>query len=86
VAFRVIDEEGVVILARDGQVQVVNPVGARILELAQEPLGVEAIVAILVSEFEVSRDEAQTDAGEFVAQMVEDQVLIWADVAAQARS
>jgi hypothetical protein len=78
VAFRVIDGEGVVILARDGQVQVVNPVGARILELAQEPLSVEAIVSTLVSEFEVSGDEARVDTGEFIEQMVEDRVLVWA--------
>ena len=85
VAFRVIDGEGVVILSRDSQVQVVNPVGARILELAQEPRDVAAIVATIVSEFEVSGEVARADAGEFIEQMIEDRVLIWADEGVQAR-
>ena len=78
VAFRVVDGEGVVVLAQDGQVQVVNPVGARVLELVDGVAGVRDIASKIMAEYEVPASEAQRDVAEFVEAMVDDKVLIWA--------
>jgi hypothetical protein len=79
VAFRVVRGEGVVVLARDGQVEVVNEVGARVLEQADGSRGLQEIVDSIVKEFEVSPDQAWEDVREFVGQMVGDSVLEWVE-------
>ena len=78
VAFRVVDGEGVVVLAQDGQVEVVNPIGARVLELAESVGGVQEIAAQITEEYEVPASEARRDVAEFIEAMIDEKVLVWA--------
>lgn len=75
-AGRVIDGEAVLILADSSEVQVLNPVGSRIFELADGTLSLEQIVQMVVDEYEVSAGDARRDCLEFVQDMVERQVFV----------
>lgn len=77
VAFWIVDGEGVVVLARDGQIEIVNEVGARILELADGSRSAQDIVAQIFEEFEVPQTQAQEDVHQFIEEMVSEQVLVW---------
>lgn len=75
VRFRVMDGEAVVLRQEDAEVMVLNEVGTRILQLADEGGSVDQIVALLLEEFEVGEDELRADTLEFLQDMVESGVL-----------
>ncbi len=71
VRFRVMDGEAVVFRQEAAEVVVLNALGTRILELADQGGSVDQIVAILFEEFEGEEDELRADTLEFLADMVE---------------
>jgi hypothetical protein len=73
-----VDGEGVIVLARDGQVEVVNPVGARVLELVDRLGGVQEIADQIAEEYDISSSDARRDVTEFIETMVDEKVLVWA--------
>jgi hypothetical protein len=75
VAGRVIDGEAVVILSESNQVNVYNPVGSRIWELADGTRSVKEIVELIINEYEVARERAEADVMSFLDQLVADHVL-----------
>ena len=76
-AGRVIDGEAVVILADSSEVNVLNPVGSRIFEMADGSHSVEDIVEVIVAEYEISPEQAAADVNEFLQKLVEQSVLIF---------
>jgi hypothetical protein len=74
-AGRVIDGEAVLILADNSEVNVLNEVGTRIFELSNGNHSTAEIVAIIVTEYEVTPEQAEQDTREFLNQMVDRQVL-----------
>ena len=75
VRFRVMDGEAVVLRQKEAEVLVLNEVGTRILQLADEGGTEEQILAILLAEFDVERDELGRDVSEFLAEMLDSEIL-----------
>jgi glycerol-3-phosphate O-acyltransferase len=68
---RTIDDEAVLVLPEQGQVKVLNEVGARIWALADGTRTVRDIVDTICTEYEVEPAQAEADTLDFVARLVE---------------
>ena len=68
---RLVEGEAVLVLAEQGQVKVLNEVGARIWALADGTRTLRQIVAALCDEYEVDHAQAEADVIDFVAQLAE---------------
>ena len=68
---RIVEGEAVLVLADQGQVKVLNEVGARIWALADGTRTLRQIVAALCDEYEVDHAQAEADVIDFVAQLAE---------------
>ena len=68
---RTIDDEAVIVLPEQGQVKVLNEVGARIWALADGTRTVRDIVDTICTEYEVEPAQAEADTLDFVARLVE---------------
>ena len=79
VGARVLDGEAVVILADSGKVNVFNPVGTRIWELADGSRSVRQIADAIVAEYEVTPATALQDVIEFVQELVDARALTLLD-------
>lgn len=64
--FRVVDGEAVIVEPRNGMVNVLSGVGTRIWELLDGVRDVSDIAGILQDEYEVTREQAESDAREFL--------------------
>jgi hypothetical protein len=65
-----VEDDVVVLSLADSTYYGLNPVGARIWELLAEPTTVGAIVERLMAEYEVERQECETDVIEVVGELV----------------
>jgi hypothetical protein len=63
--------EVVILGLHDSTYYGLDPVGARIWALVQEPQTLNAVVDVLVAEYEVTRDQALTDLMALVASLIE---------------
>ena len=61
---------------QDGAEHDLNEVGSRIWELCDGAHAVREIAALLVEEFEVELEAAQTDAATFVSQLLQGKLLL----------
>lgn len=61
--------EAVVLHLDQGVYYGLNPVGARVWQLVQAPLAIQAIVDQLSSEFDVDREQCMSDVRELVAKL-----------------
>ena len=68
---RTIDEEAVIVLPEQGQVKVLNEVGARIWDLADGSRTVRDIATAICLEYQVEPARAEADTLDFVAELVE---------------
>ena len=66
---QVIDGEAVLVLPERGEVKVLNPVGARIWQLAGGRRTLGDIVDIICAEYTVEPAQAQADVLEFAAEL-----------------
>jgi hypothetical protein len=76
VAARIVDDEAVIVLADEGQVQVLNEVGTRIWQLADGTRTIREIIDTVVAEFQVGPEEAEQDAKEFLEALVQGKALV----------
>jgi len=75
VAARVVDGEAVVILADSGEVNVLNPVGTRIWELADGTRSVQQIADAIAEEYQVTPQNALQDVTEFLQLLIDARAL-----------
>ena len=75
-AGRVIDGEAVLILADTSEINVLNPVGSRVFELADGQHSIAQIADISAGEFDVTQDEAVKDITVFLQELIEANVMI----------
>ena len=75
VRYRLIDGKGVVIRQDEGEVLVLNRVGARILGLLEGGATIEGVLDVLSREFEVGQAELERDTLAFVEQLVDSAIL-----------
>jgi hypothetical protein len=80
-AGRVIDGEAVLLLAETNEIQVLNPIGSRIFELADGQRSLAEIASILTDEYNVTLDQALADVDAFVRELVDNRVLVIDEVA-----
>jgi hypothetical protein len=66
---RMVDGEAVLVLPDQGQVKVLNPVGARIWSLADGSRSIAQIAQVICDEYEVDPEQAQADVLEFFARL-----------------
>ncbi len=67
---KIVDGEAVIILTNQGQVKVLNEVGARIWELANGNRKISDIVKIVSDEFDANIDKIEEDTLDFIDQLV----------------
>jgi len=75
-AFRVVDQAAIVVLADSGEVKILNEVGTRVWELADGSRRVQEIIETIVSEFDVSLDQAVQEVTQFVEELVHAKMLV----------
>ena len=75
-ASRIIDRQAVVIIPQKGQVNLLNPVGSRIWELADGKKSLNEIAMLIANEFEVAPQVAYLDTEEFVRGLWEKGMLV----------
>jgi hypothetical protein len=86
IRFRVLDGEAVVLRQEDAEVVVLNEVGTRILQLVDQGGSEEQVLALLLEEFEVGEEDLARDVREFLAEMVENEILEAVDAPPEAAS
>ena len=76
-ASRLFSGEAVIISPAENAVRMLNPVGSRIWELCDGRRTLDEIAAVLTEEFEVDRAHARQSATEFVAELLDKELLTW---------
>lgn len=71
VLFQELDDESVLLDLRSEQYFGLNTVGTRIWQLLAEPRSVDTIVKQLFTEFDVDKEQLDTDVKELLAKMVD---------------
>jgi hypothetical protein len=75
VRHRAVGEDGVMVHLDSGRVIVVNEVGHYIVQLLDQPMSREALVASLVAEFDVSAAQAEADLDLFLGELGTEQLV-----------
>ena len=75
VRYRVVDRKAIVIRQQEGEVVVLNEVGARVLDLVRSGAPVRGVIDVMAGEFEVGRAELERDVLAFVGQLLDDGIL-----------
>lgn len=78
-AGRVIDGEAVLILADSSEIQVLNPVGSRIFELADGNHSIADISHVIAQEYDVTLTDAYADVLDFLQQLVDKNVMVFVE-------
>jgi hypothetical protein len=71
VAGRIVDGSAVIVLADAGEVNVLNPVGSRVWELADGKRTGQEIVQRIVAEYDVTVEQAAQDVQSFLQTMID---------------
>lgn len=80
IAHQVYGTEAVIISPGQAEVRMLNHTATRIWELIDGERSVDDIVAILVSEFEVSSDHARSSVDQLLADLAERDLITWREV------
>lgn len=75
-AGRVIDGEAVLILSDDSQINVLNPVGSVVFELADGTNSIADIVSEVTKQFEVTDQQATEDVLAFLKELESQHVMV----------
>ncbi len=76
VRFRAVGEDGVLVHLENGRVIVVNEIGLHIVQQLNESKTRVDLTSSIVSEFEVSIEQAETDLDAFLAELDQEQILV----------
>jgi hypothetical protein len=77
-AYQIIEGEAVIIVPSEQMVNVLNPVGSRIWDLADGRKSIAQIAEFLMQEFDVSYETALKDAIEFTGDLAEKKMMDFA--------
>jgi hypothetical protein len=67
---RIVDDEAVLVLPEEGQVKVLNEVGARIWTLADGSITIREIAGNICAEYRVEQTTAEEDVVDFIELMI----------------
>jgi hypothetical protein len=76
VAARVVDGTAVIVLASSGEVVMLNAIGSRIWELLDGARTAQDIVHTIVSEYDVTEQQARQDVEEFLQKLMQANALV----------
>ena len=76
VRFRAVGEDGVLVHLESGRVIVVNEVGLHIVQQLKKSRTRSKLISSIVSEFEVSAEQAEADLDAFLAELDQEQILV----------
>ena len=76
VRFRAVGEDGVLVHLESGRVIVVNEVGLYIVQQLKKSRTRSKLISSIVSEFEVSAEQAEADLDAFLAELDQEQILV----------
>jgi hypothetical protein len=76
VVSRLVDGEAVVVHPRQGMIRVLNPVGARLWELADGRRKVAELVETIVREYAVDQERARNEVLAFLADLAQRGILV----------
>ena len=76
VRHRKVGDEGVVVCMHNGNVIIVNEVGAYIVDQLKAPQSFDSMVSAISSQFQVTEDQAQQDLPTYLTELSEQQVLL----------
>lgn len=76
-AHRLIDDQAVIVLPREGEVLVLNQVGSTIWQLVDGRRREEEIAEALCEVYAVTLEEALRDVRQFLAELGEKRVVVW---------
>lgn len=79
VAARVVDGTAVIVMASSGEVVMLNAMGSRIWELLDGSRTVQDIIHTIVSEYDVTEQQAHQDVEEFLQKLMEASALVFHD-------
>ncbi len=79
VAARVVDGTAIIVMASSGEVMMLNAIGSRIWELLDGTRTAQEIVRAIVSEYEVTEQQARQDVEEFLQKLMETGALVLYD-------
>lgn len=69
--FRILNGEGIFVLQKAGEVLVVNPIGAFIVEQLEARLTIDEVVTAVTERYAVDRVRAQADADSLIEALLE---------------
>lgn len=76
IAARVVNGEALILTPHDSVLHTLNPVATRIWELMRTQATVQAVVAGIVAEYDVTPTAAEADLRELLADLKEKQILV----------
>ena len=71
------DGETVMMSIENGKYFGMDPIGSRIWELIEQPRSVSEVCAILLDEFDVEPEQCERDVGEFLNELMEQNISRW---------
>lgn len=69
--FRVLEDEGIFVLQKAGEVLVINPVGAFIVEQLEAHQTIDQVVTAMTERYAVDRERARADANSLIDALLE---------------
>ncbi len=75
--WRTLDDELVIVRPSDGQIRVLNQLGAFIWQAVNGDRSIADLADLVCAEYEVSPEEAQTDVVEFLQQLADEGMILW---------
>jgi len=69
--FRVLDGEGIFVLQKAGEVLVINPVGAFIIEQLEARLTIDEVVTAVTERYAIDRARAKADTNTLIEELLE---------------
>lgn len=73
---RVVDNEAVLVMPKQGKVKVLNEVGAVIWELIDGQRSIQEIISKICSEFEIDQNTAEADTLNFIADLIAKELVV----------
>jgi hypothetical protein len=72
---RLIEDEAVLVMPKQGQVKVLNEVGAAIWELVDGDRNIQQIIEGICAQFDVDHVNAETDTLNFIADLIDREIV-----------
>ena len=77
--WRLVDDEMVIVRPSDGQIRVLNDIGSFIWQLLDGRRTISDLACLVRTEYEVSQREAEDDIRLFLAPLIQDGIVCWAN-------